>query len=331
MSGGIVDRRVGDSGYSGGVAADDLDTSNEARARRMGWYPKDEFHGRPEDWIPADKFVERAEKELPILRENLRRLDSKTARAEQTAAQATARLAEVNERLEEMGQALDSMRTMADTAEKRGFDRAMAQLKKQAQEAAADGDQAAVTDAIDKMGELMEARQQVTSQVKPKPEKKPDGKTQQQQPNEAEADPVEVAWVNDPDRQWFRENPVMRTYANAIWAELVTSPTQKRLPKGELLAEVERQVALRYPQSPFFFDRQPPQGKRAAPVNDGGDIDNRPTGNKLDKSFDALPPEAKAEFKRIERMTEARKGKPGYKPYTKGEFLKMYHGNEQEE
>ena len=330
MSGGIVDRRVGDSGYSSGVSADDLDTSNEARARRMGWYPKDEFHGRPEDWIPADKFVERAEKELPILRENLRRLDSKTARAEQIAAQATAKYNELNNRLEEMGQTLESMRTMADTAEKRGFERAMAQLKKQAQEAAKDGDQEAVTEAIDKMGELMEARQQVVAPAQTKKPEPANKGAQQQQP-QGEPDPVEVAWVNDPDRQWFRENPVMQNYANAIWSELVTSPTHKKLSKAELLTEVERQVAARYPQSPYFFDKQPANTRRAAPVNDGGDLDNRPTGNKLDKSFDALPAEAKAEFKRIERMTDARKGKPGYKPYTKAEFLKLYHGTEVEE
>ena len=53
---GAVDRRLGDSAAPG-ISTDDLDMSPEARARRMGWYPQDEFHGRPDDWIDADKFI----------------------------------------------------------------------------------------------------------------------------------------------------------------------------------------------------------------------------------------------------------------------------------
>ena len=68
MGGSFVDRHIDDN-QGAGVTGDDLDMSVEARARRMGWYPKEEFHGRPEDWIPAEKFIDRAEKEAPILRE----------------------------------------------------------------------------------------------------------------------------------------------------------------------------------------------------------------------------------------------------------------------
>lgn len=48
----------------------------ETRARAMGWRPQDEFNGDPSKWRSAEEFVQRGENELPVLRENLRRMTS---------------------------------------------------------------------------------------------------------------------------------------------------------------------------------------------------------------------------------------------------------------
>ena len=48
----------------------------EARARAMGWRPQEEFNGDPAKWKPAEDFVAKGENDLPVLRENMRRMTS---------------------------------------------------------------------------------------------------------------------------------------------------------------------------------------------------------------------------------------------------------------
>lgn len=329
MGGNFVDRHIDDN-QQAGVSGDDLDMSAEARARRMGWYPKDEFHGRPEDWIPAEKFIERAEREAPILRENLKRLDRRAASAEAKADAAQRKLDEAISRLDEMGEALDSMRAVATTAEKRGYERAVAQLKKEAKEAAADGDQERVVEIVDKMKELQEAHQQNAASGLGQPaRKKPEGDTSQQQnQQQPKVDPVAVAWANAPEREWYRNDAAMHAVANAEYT--VVRQRDPSLTLAEVLAEVDRVVQQRFSDSKYFAGVT----RRTSPnVNTGGSIQNQggKPSSKLDKSFEALPAEARAEYARVSRMVDLRKGKPGYQPYTKAEFLRQYHGTETEE
>lgn len=49
----------------------------EAKARNLGWVPRDEYHGDPDQWKDAEEFVRHGEDTLPILRENLKRLHKK--------------------------------------------------------------------------------------------------------------------------------------------------------------------------------------------------------------------------------------------------------------
>lgn len=328
MGGNFVDRHIDDN-QAAGVTGDDLDMSAEARARRMGWYPKDEFHGRPEDWIPAEKFIERAEREAPILRENLKRLDRRAASAEAKADAAQRKLDEAISRLDEMGEALDSMRAVATNAEKRGYERAVAQLKKEAKEAAADGDQERVVEIVDKMKELQEAHQQNNASSLGKQQKKdPDGSNSQPSGQQPKVDPVAVAWANAPEREWYRNDPAMHAVANAEF--IVIRQRDPSLTLAEALAEVDRVVQQRYQDSRYFSG----SSKRSQPaVNTGGSIQNQggKPPSKMDRSFDALPAEARAEYTRVAKMVDLRKGKPGYQPYTKAEFLRQYHGTEIEE
>ena len=333
MSGGIVDRRVGDTQDSG-VSADDLDMSVEARARRMGWYPKDEFHGRPDDWIPAEKFVDRSERELPILRENLRRFDTRAAQAERAAQESQRRITDMTAKIELLSDAMDSMRSMADGAEKRGYDRAIATLRKDAQEAAAEGDAVRAAAVIDQMVELTNARKPVDGKkvVDAKTTNEPAVQNQQQQ---VAVDPVETAWMSDGSRTWFRDDAKLRKEANEIYGQILSSAEGRTRSKIDILAEVEERVSKANPNSQYFFnqgDTSGQRGGRTAKVSDGGDISNQSGGggNKLSKAFDALKPEEKAEFNKVFRAAELRKDKPGYKPYTKAEFLRRFHGETEE-
>lgn len=321
MSGSVIERRVGDQQQQQGGG--DVDMSIEARARRMGWYPQAEYRGRPEDWMDAEAFVKRAEEEMPILRSQLRNLDAKLAGSEAQSRALQGQVQTMNQRLNEAVEAIDSMRELSSKAEQRGFERAMKRLKEEAKEAAASGDAAKVEAVMEQTKELLENRVKPTE----KPEKKPTdaGKPQQQQQQQQGGDPVIAAWANDPDREWYRTSLKMNLYAQAVFEDLVE--TRRDLTTAERLAETEREVMKKFPTSHHFATRQRPprsSGGEPPPINppSGGD---HGTGGKT--GWDALPPEAKAEYNRIAKGFEMRKGKPGYKPYTKEEFLRQYNGD----
>ncbi len=52
------------------------DEATIAKAREMGWIPKDRFDGDQKDFVDADEFVSRGEKLLPILKANNRKLNN---------------------------------------------------------------------------------------------------------------------------------------------------------------------------------------------------------------------------------------------------------------
>ena len=54
------------------TATPDGSDDAQARARAMGWAPKEEFRGDPERWKDADTFVAEAEQNMPVMRERLR-------------------------------------------------------------------------------------------------------------------------------------------------------------------------------------------------------------------------------------------------------------------
>src|ERR1700749_5032130 len=104
----------------------DTDTETQAtgpapeiveRARRLGWRPQEEYSGRRE-WVPADKFIETAENELPVLRENLRRLDSLY----------TKDVGSLKNELSEVKQVLTDFREFASGAERRAYEKAKREL-----------------------------------------------------------------------------------------------------------------------------------------------------------------------------------------------------------
>lgn len=56
----------------------------EERAQRMGWRPKDQFHGDPDNFVDAEEFVARAAKYLPVAKERIEYLDKKLRETEAT-------------------------------------------------------------------------------------------------------------------------------------------------------------------------------------------------------------------------------------------------------
>jgi hypothetical protein len=145
---------------AGAAGADDAQQQTEARARAMGWTPKDEFKGDPAKWRDAGEFVERGEREVPLLRAQNRRLEAK--------------IGELSTTVREMGDYLTK-------TEQRAYDRAIADLKQQRKDALAAGD----GDAFDKADEQLEQlKRDAAAKAAQRADKKDDGG----------ADPVYTEW-----------------------------------------------------------------------------------------------------------------------------------------
>lgn len=157
---------VGDQNPGGAAATgsdnggDEAQQQLEARARQMGWTPKDEFKGDPAKWRDAGEYVERGEREVPLLRAQNRRLEAK--------------IGELSTTVREMGDYLSK-------TEQRAYDRALADLKQQRKEAIAAGD----GDAFDKVDdEIKKLERDVATKAIQKAEKA----------NDSGADPVYAEW-----------------------------------------------------------------------------------------------------------------------------------------
>ena len=93
--------------------------------------------------------IEWAEREMPVLRASLRALETHAATADARSRTQAETVAKLNGTVETLGKSLDALRDMNAKAEERGFARALANIRKQATAAAAEGDADGVSKAID--------------------------------------------------------------------------------------------------------------------------------------------------------------------------------------
>jgi hypothetical protein len=257
----------------------------ESRARRQGWYPKDQFRGKPGDWVDAATFLQRSETELPVLRDRLRTLDRRNERLDND--------------LREVKQTLTEFREFAGKAEERAYTKAKREIEEKMRSAAANADVPGVEAARVELDEL--------NASKPVPPKAPQAREDRQ----AQADPVVDAWVNAPERSWFRTDATLNSVATAIHMDLQRS--KPGLTLAENLAEVEREVKARFPEK-FGNPRRQAAAVVATP---GAQSQVRRSGK---KTVADLPPEAKAALARFKR------GMPDYKDE---DYLKMYFEDEE--
>jgi len=120
--------------------------SVEDRARAMGWKPQEEYGGDPRRWSDAQTFIDRGEAELPILRDQSRRMSEKLARQERD-------MADLRNTVSEQAAAVKAAMDLARRADSGGYKRAMDELKAKRAEAVAIGD----TEAFEQVQEQIDA------------------------------------------------------------------------------------------------------------------------------------------------------------------------------
>ena len=192
---------------AGDKGADDAQQQIEARARAMGWTPKDEFKGDPAKWRDAGEFVERGENLLPLVKAQNKRLEREVAELKQTTR--------------ELGDYLSK-------TEQRAYDRALADLKQQRKEALAAGD----GDAFEKADEQIKTvEREAAEKAAKRAEKKDDG-----------PDPVYAewesrnAWLKDTELSEYAEFAAQKLRASgekatgAEFLDMVAERVKKQFP-----------------------------------------------------------------------------------------------------
>lgn len=222
-------------------AGEQQERDYEAEARALGWRPPEDFPGDSSKFVDAKTFVERGETMLPMVKAALAKERKEFAEFRKETRRA----------LKFMGE-----------AEKRGYERALADLQTRHDEAVEAGDVAGARKAVKEMGEL------VKPEVPELDDDKPD-------PRQAQREFAE--WVEQND--WYVTDDKKRAYADIQAGAMGPAEEWDGGPKA-WLEELGKRVSRK-------FAEQKPN-----PANPGG---NRGTGAPRGaKTYADLPPAAKA-------------------------------------
>jgi hypothetical protein len=232
---------------------DTVVSDSEARARRLGWVPKEDFKGDPDKHRSAEEFLERGETMLPLLKRDNDRLHDGMTKLERRLADQERTFAQFAE--------------FATKAEERAYKKAKAELE-------AKRDTAIETADVNTARQAQREIDQLEAPVAPKPEIKKD---------EPQLDPAIQSWIGE--NEWFNKSPSLRAYSVEVFGDL-----EKQFPgksKSELLAETKQKTMERFPDK-FGIN---PKREGASTVNEPGGI-TQPR-KKQGRTYDDLPVEAK--------------------------------------
>lgn len=104
---------------------DETGKTYEEVASSLGWHPKEEYDGDPDNFVEAEEFVKRGREALPILRENMRKTSAEVEELRKTIEDQKAlterQLAAQRERLEQEYE--EKLRQAAESGDVAEFDR----------------------------------------------------------------------------------------------------------------------------------------------------------------------------------------------------------------
>lgn len=295
----------------------------EERARKLGWRPKEQFRGDPDIWVDAEEFVRRGEEQIPLLRDNLRKEQARSATLEREMRQFQAEMGTMRDQVKESRDVSKRLQTMLETGEERAYKRAVSELEARMDSAVEDGDVQAAKQARKDLAELNENRIKV-----------PEPKPEPQRSGPPPVEPVAAAWVASDQQRWFNENEDAKQYAIGLSAKLMRDPKTKDLTLEQNLRKVREMAAEKFPE--YFdpndpvFERQEPDdeqeperrapAKVAAPRSPSSGRRTTPTDDSQ-KRFEDIPREDRVHFDKIARELKESGAK---KPYSKEQFAADY-------
>lgn len=220
-------------GFSEAAEGPDTAPENdaEAKAREMGWKPKEEWEGDTSNWMPAEDFIERNER-LKNRGDEILKADNAKLTAE----------------LQELKRTVGDLKDHLTKADKRAYDRAIKDLKSRQRQAVEDGDTQAFEQVEREMQDLTKQAEEATPQQ------------QQDQPH-----PDFPAW--HAENPWYGTDPLMSARAEEI-AERLSK--RGDLQGREFFDAVTEQIKREYPDK-FETKRKASSVEGASGTNGGGD------------------------------------------------------------
>lgn len=242
-----------------------IDPQIETEARNMGWLPKDQFKGNPDQWVDADEFVERGKHVMPLLLANNKRLQRELLTRDE-------KIATLAQQLNGATSAIEKIEKHYTEANKRAVENAKLQLKNELKEARANNDVDAEFEIRDKLDQLNAASDKAEEQSAATPTKAP--------ADAPKLSPEFVAW--QARNEWFGVDVKKTKAITRIGEDL--RDEGNTLTGVEFLDECVRVLNEREAPAPKKSE-EAPVSKVDAPYRGG-----RSTGR---KSFADLPSEAK--------------------------------------
>lgn len=255
----------------------------EREAMEYGWAPEDQFKGPKEKWRPAEDYLGWAKTSGRLPKGEFENLKKEFPVIKQQNQQLQTQLGEIQETLKQFSE-------FSSKAEERAYERAKAELKAKAEQAAANADPAAARAAMDELDAL-----------KP-PAPKPEPRQQQQAPA---VDPEIQSWIQR--TTWFNRDNSLRAYATEKYGELERS--KPGMSAAELLAETERLTKEKFPEKFGMAERERPA---SVATPSGQAVPSRRPGK---KTYADLPADAKAACDRFVKTI------PGY---TQEKYVAQY-------
>jgi hypothetical protein len=224
-------------GDAGGADNENGAIDYEAEARKMGWKPAEEFAGDPNKHVDAKTFYERGQEMMPILRAQNRDLMKRLDKMERDAKQA-------NE--------------FWSKAASDAYNRALADIKRDMEDAVTNGDTKAANAALEKLSKLEKPGQQAT-------------------PDDQDKRAEEFAdWTAQ--NRWYGTNAALQAYADAQADIIVRSNGGKPLTRSDL-DDIAERVREKFADSfPDAFGKPQQQRQVRSPVDGGGSAPARRGG-----------------------------------------------------
>ena len=186
-------------------------SESENKATELGWVPKDQWEGNPDEWVSAKQFLQRGE--------------------------LFGRINSYKHEVINLKKTVDALVKHNEKVYDAGYKDAIKSLKQEKREALREGDTERVLDIEDRIEELE------TEHVEKKQEFK-----QEVQVNTPQMPPSWEPWVQA--NPWYVNDPEMRGYADGLAQRIVNEAKSvgKDINFDELLLEVGRKARTKFPE-----------------------------------------------------------------------------------
>lgn len=219
-----------------GDFTEDDTPSVEDRARAMGWHPlpKDpnnpqpgDYRGDPRRHTDAAAFIAHGEEQLPILRDQTRRLSDKLARA-------TTQIEGLSNTVAEQARAVKDAMDLARRSDERGYNRAVAEMRAEQRDAVAAGDTVAYDQVQERLDAAAREREVANTPASREPAPASEGIW-----------PETTAFIND--NPWFNSDPVLKRAMIAEHEAVLKG--QPSLSRAQQYARAKARVVADFPDS----------------------------------------------------------------------------------